>query len=889
MTGLLNRVILSYGSVDAGHEEIPFTLQEQYHFEEASILMRLTFEWLSPLFKFGNVKGRLDMDDLRKWHLPLNDSTDKVVEQYRSSWKKETQKAHFNNMKPNLARALWNAYYLDFCKAGSLKLVHDMFQFVAPQVLKALIVYLRSPAESIWYGITLTLIIAVAQIIMSISLRQYYFTCYRVGLRIRTAMITAIYKKALSIQSCQKSTGQITNLMSIDVQHLQDIVTSLHSLWYSVFQIVVSLIFLWQQMGVSIFAGVLVIILSIPLTAISASYMGWRQKSLMIAKDNRLEVNNEVIGNMKVIKLQAWEEPFMKKIVGLRKEELRQLWFYLIGRMFTYLTFAIVPLAISLATFSAYIFLGNRLDVASALTSLALFEILRFPLFMLPQTINGMVEAHIALNRINKFLVGPEYKAIKSDSFGSKGIRMLRATFLFDDTSPEVEDDDDTDQKIADTEWKATLLQEQINDAEGRLAVAKGRDLNIQSSLNFALARINLSVKEGELIAVIGGVGSGKSSLLKALMGNLSQFSGELEINGKISYAAQATFIMNASIKENILFGNSIYNHELYHRALDVCCLEHDLKLLTSGDETEIGEKGINLSGGQKARIGMARALYHNADIFLLDDPLAAVDAHVGKTLFEECIVGSMLKPSGNSSQRTVVLVTNALQYLSHPFVDRIIVLHEGNLVEAGTFKELNQKEESHFKRHLNAFNETKSGHSHQGRSSEAFDIDTVEKKEEIAIHLTNSERDTQSISNFTPLMTDEYQERETGSVSLSVYLMWAEAAGGRWTIGVIAFIFSLGEASKLLSNWWLTYWSANADGDMQSQMYYLVIYALINVTAISCSIAESVSILLIALRASRKLFTRVLDAIIRCPLSFFDTTPLGRIMNRFSKGTDTF
>jgi ABC-type multidrug transport system fused ATPase/permease subunit len=352
---------------------------------------------MSPVLELGNAKGQLDLEDLRDLPLPDDDSALHVMEQFRLSWAAEITRASSNDTEPNLARALWKAYYLDFCKAGILKLIHDIFQFVGPQVLNGLILYIRTQDAPLWHGIGLTLAVTSAQIAMSITLRHYYFICYRVGLRIRTAVITAIYRKALTVAANRKSVGEITNLMSVDAQRLQDIVTYLHSLWYSVLQIGLALFFLWLQMGVSILAGVLVIVLSIPLTAVSAGFMGRLQQTLMTAKDKRIEVNNEVLGNMKVVKLQAWEKPFQDKLENLRKIELSHLFWYLVGRMFTYLTFSAVPLTISIATFGTYVMLGNRLDVASALTSLALFEILQIPLLTFPQTVNGMVEANVAL------------------------------------------------------------------------------------------------------------------------------------------------------------------------------------------------------------------------------------------------------------------------------------------------------------------------------------------------------------------------------------------------------------------------------------------------------------------------------------------------------------
>ena len=881
----------TYGSIEIKNEEEDPLVQPVINpIKSASWWNWLTFGWLSPMLELANAKGRLDVEDVREIPLPYEDSTAHVMEQFRKSWAAEVQRASSHDTEPTLVRTLWNAYYLDFCRAGILKFIHDIFQFVGPQVLNGLIFYIRTPDAPIWHGIGLTLVVTSAQIVMSITLRHYYFTCYRVGLRIRTAVITSIYRKALTVAGNRKSVGEITNLMSVDAQRLQDIVTYLHSLWYSLVQIGLALFFLWQQMGVSILAGVFVILLSIPLTAVSASYMGRLQQTLMIAKDKRIEVNNEVLGNMKIVKLQAWEKPFQEKLEYLRKVELNHLFWYLVGRMFTFLTFSAVPLTISIATFGTYVLLGNTLDVASALTSLALFEILRFPLFMLPQTINGMVEANVALYRINSFLTSPEHKEVSTGSLTDVGVEISEASFVYENKRPEKKTAKGGSTKLTElisrAEWETKLLREQLVDAERKLASVEGQKYEDHGTNLLSLSRINVAVAKGEFIAVVGGVGCGKTTLLKALMGELRQLSGDVSVRGDISYSAQSAFITNATVKDNILFGKPDNNPELYAKIIRDCALEHDLKLLPQGDQTEIGEKGITLSGGQKARIGMARALYHDSEIFLLDDPLAAVDANVGRQLFDDCIVGSMLAPASHRPKRTVILVTNALQYLSHPLVDRIVMLKEGSVIETGTFDELNSDESSQFRHYLDSFNKTRPEKSHQEEEGQAAGEDmALGQVESTAVKRVNMKKEKSEIFKKASLMTDELQERETGTVSLSVYLAWAEATGGLWTIGLIVLIFSFAEGTKLLSNWWLTFWSAHGSESAESQMRFLGVYALINVVAIIFNVCSSVALMLIALRASRQLFTRVLGATMRAPMSFFDTTPLGRIINRFSKG----
>lgn len=349
----------------------------------------LVFGWFTPVLELMREKLSAgispDLDDDTIPSLRHDDSSTLLFQKFKLLWgQKQTTGTTTGN--PSLTICLWRALSPLFIRAGILKAVHDCLQFVGPQVLHGLIEFIRTPSDNLSRGITLTLIVTVAQVAMSLCLRHYFFMCYRVSLRVRTIVLLAIYEKALTIDSSYYQNhpiGQVTNLMSVDTQRLQDVISYLHAVWYSFLQITLSMFFLWRQLGPSCLAGVMVIILSIPSTAIAAQWMGSLQRKLMTRKDDRVQTNQETITNMKVVKLQAWEEPFRDKIVELRRLEIRELLAYLLGQAGTYLVWGGVPLIIALATFGAYVTIaGKTLDVASALTALALFEILRFPLYM---------------------------------------------------------------------------------------------------------------------------------------------------------------------------------------------------------------------------------------------------------------------------------------------------------------------------------------------------------------------------------------------------------------------------------------------------------------------------------------------------------------------------
>ncbi|KAL3922139.1 MAG: hypothetical protein SGILL_002364, partial [Bacillariaceae sp.] len=530
----------------------------------------------------------------------------------------------------------------------------------------------------------------------------------------------------------------------------------------------------------------------------------------MIAKDERVEVNSEVLGAMKVVKLQAWEEPFSDRIMKLRAKELHHLLRYIVAQSLSFMLWSAVPLTVAFGTFATYVLSGNKLDVATALSSLALFDILRFPLFMLPQIINRMVEAGVSLGRVRSFLLCEEHKSIGPGNLHDAGVRMINVSAAYESLRPQQQDGTNNRNplavELAEKNWELSLLRSQLEEAEKKineLAASQNHNLKhvgaqsdddddpesvgyLNASM-LCLKRINFECKPGQLIAVIGGVGCGKSSLVNAVLGEVRELAGTTEVNGQLAYFSQTPFILNATVKANILFSHvdEPVDEARYQRALEVCALRHDLDILPHGDQTEIGEKGITLSGGQKARVALARAVYHKADVSLLDDCLSAVDAHVAKHLFDECITTELLQGDGQLfKKRSVVLATNALEHLKNPSVDKIVVLREGRVVEQGTYQQLSQDKTTEFSRFLTVIEQTgivpSCGHTHEQPILE--EVEDLQEKG-VVTKASNSERPSEiqkkDKKDTQNLMTSE--ERSTGHVGMDVYLYWCKAASGMW------------------------------------------------------------------------------------------------------------
>jgi len=430
------------------------------------------------------------------------------------------------------------------------------------------------------------------------------------------------------------STGEIVNLMSVDIQRVVDIMPYLNMMWSAPLQIFLSIYFLWEHLGPSVLAGLATMILLIPINGWTAAKSRNFQMKQMKEKDKRVKQMNEILQGMKILKLYAWEPSFRDQVTEIRHREIRflkQMAYLQAGTSFVW---TCAPFLVSLVSFATYVLSSedNILDSKKAFVSLSLFNIMRFPLSMLPMTISGLVQCNVAFKRINKFMNAEEVKSevkrdLRTPEAGENAIQVEGATFT----------------------WEASKAD------SGGVAVATPADEDgeVRNPLMPKLPAVNdvsFNVETGGLVAVVGAVGAGKTSILSALLGEMERVSGEVSLKGSVSYVPQQAWIQNATIEvsgdqlymtaifisahsqSNILFGRE-KDKERYELAVANSCLEDDFRMLPAGDQTEIGEKGINLSGGQKQRVSLARAIYYDTDVYLLDDPLSAVDAHVVRSI----------------------------------------------------------------------------------------------------------------------------------------------------------------------------------------------------------------------------------------------------------------
>jgi ABC-type multidrug transport system fused ATPase/permease subunit len=612
-------------------------------YEYADIFSVLTFGWMTPMMKFG-YKNFLTQDDL--WNLRNRDSTRVTGDLLQKAWAIELEKK-----KPSLWIALARAFGGPYLRGAFIKTISDSLAFVQPQLLRLLITFVdsyrpgRDPQPAI-RGVAIALAMFLTSICQTAALHQYFQRAFETGMRVKSSLTAMIYSKSLRLSNesrATKSTGDIVTYMSVDQQRLADLAQWGQQLWSAPFQITLCMLSLYNLVGVSCLAGVAAMIVMIPINGFIARFMKKLQLSQMKYKDRRSRLMTEILNNMKSIKLYAWGSAFMDKLSHVRNDlELNNLRKIGAAQSFATFTWSSTPFFVSCSTFAVFVLVNDRpLTTDLVFPALTLFNLLTFPLTVLPMVITSIIEASVAVGRLTAFFTADELQddAVRfidepAKQAGETSVSIKDATFTWDKDS--------------------------------------GKNV---------LENINFNANKGELTCIVGKVGAGKSSLLSSMLGDLYKIHGEIVVRGRIAYVAQTPWIMNASVKENIVFGHR-WDPHFYEQTINACALADDFRQLPDGDSTEVGERGISLSGGQKARLSLARAVYARADVYLLDDVLSAVDQHVGRH-----IINNVLGPDGLLNGKTRILATNAITVLKE--ADYMYLLRDGSFIEKGTYQQL--------------------------------------------------------------------------------------------------------------------------------------------------------------------------------------------------------
>ncbi|EEE53434.1 hypothetical protein OsJ_36517 [Oryza sativa Japonica Group] len=770
----------------------------------------MLFWWMNPLIKKGYEKPLEETD------IPALGIEDEAGTQYSMFMNK------IDASKSSLFWIIVSCYKREILVSGFFALLKVLTLSAGPLFLKEFI-NVSSGKEAFKHeGFVIVLGLLFSKCLESLAQRQWYFRTRRVGVQVRSLLSAAIYRKQQKLScsaSTEHSSGEIMNYLMVDTYRIGEFPFWFHRTWTTGLQLCIALMVLYNAVGPATVASVFVIVLTVMLNAPLAKQLQNIQSKLMEAQDMRLKTMSESLTNMKVLKLYAWENHFKGVIEQLRELELKWLSAFQLGKAYTSVLFWASPALVSAATFLACYFLGVPLDPSNVFTFVAALRLVQDPINHIPNVIGSVIQARAAFNRLNEFLGASELQ-------------------------------------------KDQVSMEYSAHSQYPIAIKSGC-FSWDSSENYNLRNINLMVKSGTKVAICGEVGSGKSSLLAAILGEVPRTDGVIQVSGKIAYVSQNAWIQTGSVKDNILFGSTM-DKPRYEETLKFCSLVHDLEILPFGDLTQIGERGANLSGGQKQRIQLARALYHDADIYLLDDPFSSVDAHTATSLFNEYVMGAL-------SEKTVLLVTHQVEFL-HAF-DSVLLMSQGQIMHAASYQELLLSS----REFQNLVNAHKDIVNFPNDNMVDYNGDKSPFKRETAVVLDGGK---ESIKNaeFDQLIRRE--EREIGGTGLKPYLMYLGQNKGYIYATLVAIANIAFTSGQLAQNSWL---AANIQNPGVSTFNLVQVYTAIGIGSIMFLLFRALLAVDLGLQTSRSLFSQLLTALFRAPMSFFHSTPIGRILSRVS------
>ncbi|KAG0281307.1 hypothetical protein BGZ96_001186 [Linnemannia gamsii] len=839
---------------------------------------RVSLWWLNGFFKRG-YKKRVEEDDL--YEMRDNNTAGYLGRALTEKWDAEKQRAALKGKEPSLLRAVvatfWRTYYT--CVIGME--LGDVCQISNPLVLQQIINFVNashtpSPPPA-WHGYGLAVGIVALTFCTNICYQHWNVGSIKLGIYIRAALINMVYRKATTLSAHSHliyPDGSIVNLMSTDASRLDNAMLTMMLVVAIPIYTVVVIGLLCHLMGPSALLGALLLIVANPIQAWAMARLGPVRKIASQFTDKRIRLTSEILQGIKVIKFFSWESQFLEKLAEVRKSELANIARLLYIRGAIAATSASLPVMASALTFILYGATGNKLEAAIIFPALAYFTALRTPLMILPSVYTVTVDAYIALKRIQTFLLAEDASPIPPlEPSHEYALSMDNASFVWDQLSSDSESSDTlvpVKPKLSDTKGKPKETIKSANEEEETAAY---------------LDKINLKIPRGALVAVVGPVGSGKSSLLQAMIGNMTLMDGHVVRGTNISYASQTAWIQNATIRDNILF-DTPYDEERYNRVVKACSLEADLKLFPFGDETEIGERGVNMSGGQKARLSLARSVYFNSGTVIMDDPLSAVDPHVGKRLWQDCVLTEL-------KGRTRIIATHQLHVLVD--VDYVICLKNGQIAEEGTYSDLIAQDgefcalmaqyggvQAEEDEDVN-FDDIQPDRSNKQEKVLSVDekgkAEIYDKKAD-AISRKSLEKKTETAQK---LMSSE--ERESGAVGNNVYGGYLNASGAYlWAITFA--LFALQQLANIMGTQWISWWSE--DRFAFSTTHYIVVYLGFALSQLVLLFSAAITMSYTIVKTANVMHDAAFKRVLFSPLAFFDTTPLGRIVNRFSRDVDT-
>ncbi|KAI1339003.1 P-loop containing nucleoside triphosphate hydrolase protein [Xylariaceae sp. FL0016] len=873
----------------------------------AGFFSLMTFQWMAGLMDVG-YKRPLEQGDIPK--VNPNRSADKLTTKCRESFARRTKRGD----KYPLLWALHETFFWEFWFGGMCQLVASILQVIAPFTLRYLIRFAQKawnasqngdPPPAIGPGIGLVIGITIMQMFMCLGINHFIYRGMMIGGQCRAVLISLIFEKSMVLSGRAKaggkeitegatedaevgeagknggkskkskkdakpekagisgdgtgwSNGRIVNLMSVDTYRMDQASALFHMIWTAPIVCLLTLVVLVINITYSALAGFALLVIGVPALTRAIRSLFRRRAAINKVTDQRVSLTQEILQSVRFVKYFGWERAFLERLKDIRNREISAIQILLAIRNGINAVSMSLPIYASMLSFITYSLTNHGLAPAEVFSSLALFNGLRMPLNLLPLVIGNVVDAWSSLKRIQEFMLSEEQEDVAVfKPEGENAVELVGANFTWERTPTQDKENMISASKKGPaqkgprpkTEKKTAKPDDNYDDTASTL---------VEEREPFKLQDLNIEIGRNELVAVIGTVGSGKTSLLSALAGDMRKTAGEVVLGASRAFCPQYAWIQNATVRNNILFGKDM-DRSWYKDVIKACALQPDLDMLPNGDATEIGERGITVSGGQKQRLNIARAIYFDADIVLMDDPLSAVDAHVGRHIMDNAILG-LLK------DKCRILATHQLWVLSR--CDRIIWMDAGKIQAVDTFDNLMMNHPG--------FNQLMETTAHEEKTEDEPEKMTEEKTADV-------EKSQKKRKKAPGLMQAE--ERAQASVPWSVYGDYVRASGSILNAPLVFLALLTSQGANIATSLWLSYWTSNKFGFATG--VYIGVYAALGTMQAVLMFVFSILLTIFGTRASKTLLRQAVTRTLRAPMSFFDTTPLGRITNRFSRDVD--